>query len=171
MVDVLSYNEKIILIRDFSVIEINKEHGRIRGLTISDIANIDEIYEAMSFGVSANQNMVDLFLSAIEERYNSVGFIQNVLVNQDSRGKGFGKALLDAFLQKECGFTGVDFLFASTCHAQRKGFNLVAFYRNAGFEPVFASNGDIFMANKGQAKVLKSLMFGEPEPVNNVLSR
>lgn len=153
------------------MIEINKEHGRIRGLTISDIANIDEIYEAMSFGVSANQNMVDLFLSAIEERYNSVGFIQNVLVNQDSRGKGFGKALLDAFLQKECGFTGVDFLFASTCHAQRKGFNLVAFYRNAGFEPVFASNGDIFMANKGQAKVLKSLMFGEPEPVNNVLSR
>ncbi len=153
------------------MIEAKNEYGRIRGLTISDISNIDEIYEAMSFGVNANQNMVDLFLSAIEEQYNSVGFIQNVFVNQDSRGKGFGKALLDAFLQKECGFTEVDFLFASTCHAQRKGFNLVAFYRNAGFEPVFASNGDIFMANKGQAKVLKSLMFGEPEPVNNVLSR
>lgn len=153
------------------MIETKNKHGRIRGLTISNISNIDEIYEAMSFGVNANQNMVDLFLSAVEEQYNSIGFIQNVLVNQDSRGKGFGKALLDAFLQKECGFTEVDFLFASTCHAQRKGFNLVAFYRNAGFEPVFASNGDIFMANKGQAKVLKSLMFGEPEPVNNVLSR
>ena len=70
MVDVVSYNEKIILIRAFSVIEINKEHGRIRGLTISHISNIDEIYEAMSFGVNANQNMVDLFLSAIEEQYN-----------------------------------------------------------------------------------------------------
>lgn len=153
------------------MIEAKNDHGRIRGLTISDIANIDEIYEAMSFGVNANQNMVDLFLSAIEERYNSVGFIQNVLVNQDSRDKGFGKALLDAFLQKECGFTEVDFLFASTCHAQRKGFNLIAFYRKAGFEPVFASNGDIFMANKGQAKVLKSLMFGEPEPAKDELSR
>lgn len=137
------------------MLKISTEHGTVTGLVVDNKESLYQIGSEMSFGINADEDLLSDFLSLIEEKYHRVGFIKSVHVEHDHRGKGAGKELMAAFLKDHCQRSQIDFLFAATQHPQQPGFNLVQFYKKQGFEPVFVSNGDVCMVNKGQARTLK----------------
>ena len=141
-----------------SVLNLEQHGGWLHAAYSVDHREFDHVVSLVDRTSCANSEFLNILLCQLEEHYDSVGFIGSLHVDAEHRGKRIGSSLLNECLLKLKDKTQLDFLFASVAHPQRDGFSLINFYLNRGFDVVNSSNGEILMANKGQASTIRQLL-------------
>jgi len=80
-----------------------------------------------------DQTMIDKF----KDKYKSVAFLNNMNVDEDSRGNGYGSEILEDFISDaSMHYPDAIILIADTEESQNDGFDLVKFYEGYDFEIV-----------------------------------
>lgn len=100
-----------------------------------------------------DENKLNNLLCLFEDCPHKIGYISNLFIHPNDRGKGHGSELMDQFMSRQSNQTDFDFLFANSDH--REGQALLHFYEKFGFEVVTESNGISLMINKGMAPEFK----------------
>ena len=77
-----------------------------------------------------------------EDNFEIITILQSMRINPDFRGKGYGKQLIEQFLNK---IKTPILLVADIYEEQNKGFDLVRFYEKYGFEKIDDANSGVLM--------------------------
>jgi len=88
----------------------------------------------------ADQNIAD----QLAKKFNRIGIIKNMYINDDSRGQGLGKDLFDNAIDAAYNDGAEAILLVADIQEQNK-FNLVDWYKNYGFEIIGSAGGDPIM--------------------------
>lgn len=141
------------------ILQIDSPSGSISAFSKSP-EDEHSFYSALDRYCHMSEDLINDFLMYVEDRVEIPGFLANIRVSSNARGEGFGRKLMEAFEQSFANHTDMDFLVAHTDNPQENGFDLIAFYRKYGFEPVIHEDGMLLMANKGWAKEMRVEVFG-----------
>lgn len=111
---------------------------------LKDVGFYDDISSVDAIEVSTqNQDLLDWLISevggdlpekiqvALQDICNRALVIKSIYVDEDFRGQGIGSRLLDDLLDNTSAQSIL--LVADVLHDQRKGFDLIKFYRDRGF--------------------------------------
>lgn len=136
--------------------EVDNDVGRITGYWSSSFDDRHELIGATDGVMEFNDRFLNAFLCVVDDHFESIGFLQNIQINQAYRGQGHGKQLMSIFQAEVESKTEMDFLFAQVSVPQKGGLDLRFFYEKHGYEPLKKSNGILLMVNKGHASLLST---------------
>jgi len=88
----------------------------------------------------ADQNIAD----QLAKKFNRIGIIKNMYVNDDSRGQGFGKELFDKAIDAAYN-NGAEAILLVADTQEQNIFDLVKWYQGYGFEIIGDAGGDPVM--------------------------
>lgn len=113
---------------------------------------------AEGYAVNSSAEQLDNWLSRngydpslankIRQQFKTIAFLNNIYVDEDSRGQGIGNDLLTQFVDAARD-ENVDaiFLCADTGDQQLPGFDLVVWYESFGFEKVTNDDYPLMILN------------------------
>lgn len=79
----------------------------------------------------------DEFIGHVKSSFETISFLNNMNVDENSRGQGFGSDLLEKFIDEAANrMAEAIILFADTEEEQEEGFDLIQFYESYDFEVV-----------------------------------
>ncbi len=139
-----------------SELRINNMYGSISGVVAFSPGDMYKIGCEISLGPFSQETRLGDALCVVEDNFTSVGYVSNIRIEPEHRGEGHGRKLFNDFFERHLKHTEVDILVALTDPPQVAGFDLLAFYRRRGFEVVFSENGEVLMANKGKAALIRA---------------
>lgn len=123
--------------------------GLLKSISGSHEDDRMNINDNLAMNTDISEYKLEKIFEYLEKNELNVGLLSEISVNEDSRGKGVGKKLMDLYMSKISANTDVDILIARTLNEQNKGFDLESFYEKYGFEGLLLEDGDLFMVTKG----------------------
>ncbi len=128
--------------------------------TISGSSEDDLMYinDNLTMNTDISEYKLEKILKYLEDNNLNVSLLSEISVDEEFRGKGVGKKLMDSYMTKIYSSTDVDILIARTLNKQSKGFDLESFYEKHGFEGLILEDGDLFMVTKGYRDKLDDLL-------------
>lgn len=134
------------------------EFGEMKAAVGTVFDGYSSLCDSIASTVDFNESLSNIILMIFEAEELTVGMLSKIEVFEGHRGNGHGKAMFSRFIQNISSKTDVDIIFARIENRQLPGFSLQRFYEKEGFEPVLKSYGELLMANKGYAKILKEAL-------------
>lgn len=148
-------------------LRIKNMYGSISGIAVFNHHEMHQIGHQISLGPYSQEALLGDALCVVEDNFTSVGYVSNIRIEPEHRGEGHGSKLFNDFFERHLKQTEVDLLVALTDHPQIVGFDLLAFYQRRGFEVVFSEGGEVLMANKGKAALIREQLGLSGEHVCN----
>ena len=86
--------------------------------------------------------------------FTDIGLLNVLQVDQECRGQGLGKKLVQSYCDQIAPKTDIDLVFARVENIQATGLDLEKFYESFGFQAAFFAAGEALMVNKGKADMI-----------------
>ena len=133
---------------------IENEFGAIDGYTVS--VN-EENYKNYLISETNDKEKSKIIIEAIEKNGNEVLVIKNLNIEEEFRGQGFGKMLMEDAMSESC--ADIIVLVADAYESQLPGFVLENFYKKFDFETIIETGaGPLMIYPKELAEVIKNLL-------------
>ncbi len=136
------------------VIELNEEdYATLSGYSVS---SNQENYKNFLINNISNENLANKIIEFITKKdFNDVVIIKNLNVEEEYRGQGIGKNLLEEAIAE----AEIAILISDKYETQKKGFVLDKFYINSDFEPVLnTSSGSLMVYPSEIALEIKDML-------------
>lgn len=133
-------------------------YGSLVTVVAGDESSHEMLSDQVNMTIDFNDNFLESLFTVLQDKYENVGLLVKIEVGEEHRGSGKGNSLMNDFSNDVSAKTDVDILFARINNKQKEGFKLKEFYQKHGFDPVWISEGNMLMVNKGKGpEILKQI--------------
>jgi GNAT superfamily N-acetyltransferase len=126
-----------------SSIEFDFDGGSVEGYTVDSSA------EQLPNWLARYDIYDDQIVENIRSQYQTIAMLNNINVEEDSRGTGMGNDLLESF-ESEASSHGAQIvlLIADVHESQSEGFDLTSWYERSGYQIMKETNSGPLMIKK-----------------------
>lgn len=130
------------------------EGGFLKSILAIEDYELDDLMDSIAMNSDLSENKMEKMKEYIEENELTAAFVANLKVDENARGKGLGRQLMNLFENETAKNADIKILFARTLNKQAKGFDLESFYEGYGFKGLVSECGDLLMVSKSHHEAL-----------------